>query len=147
MRISQENENSQGTTSHQPQKTCRPQAPQRLKFSKKSRLLTRHNYQKIYRQGKRYSGKWITVQFVSGQARSPRLGITVSKKYGKSHDRARFKRIVREAFRLSIPFFPPSLEMNISPKGPLTSLEPPLTTQDILTELAYFRLLAQEVFC
>lgn len=39
-----------------------------------------------------------------------KLGITVSKRFGKAHERNRFKRIVREAFRLSrgtlsTPFF------------------------------------------
>lgn len=135
MRISQKNENSQGPSSDQSPKTLRTPAPQRLTFSKQSRLLKRHDFQKIYKHGKRYSGQWIIVQFINGNVKRPRLGITVSKKYGKSHERFRFKRVVREAFRLSTPFFPTSLEMNISPKNPFA----PLTTPDILNDLLYFR--------
>jgi ribonuclease P protein component len=131
MRLSQENENSQGTSSHQQTTPCWTQTPERLKFPKKARLLSRSHYQKVYKYGKRFKGTYICIDFRKGFSYRAKLGITVSKKFGKSHDRNRFKRIVREAFRLSLPSLPSDLEMNISPNG----YYPALKTADIIKEM------------
>lgn len=46
-----------------------------------------------------------------------RLGITVSKKYGESHERNRFKRIVREAFRLVRGQLIQGYDLNVRPRS------------------------------
>lgn len=121
MRISQENENCQGTASDQPPSQSRPQTPIRLKFPKTARLRSRNDYRRIYRANARLHGKFISIDFLRGSSPNPRLGITVSRKFGKAHQRNYFKRLVREAFRENQFLFPPNLEINVAPRPDLTA--------------------------
>jgi len=134
MWISQENENCRRASGPQSQTSCRTEALKRLTFPKASRLLTKHHYQRLYKFGRRFTGKLVTIDFKNGNASIPKLGITISKKFGKAHDRNRFKRVVREAFRISADLLPRSIEINISPRFPV----PMITRSDILSDLNLF---------
>jgi ribonuclease P protein component len=108
------------------------QQPKSLKFPKAARLLHKRQFQKILREGRRFSGETVSIQFISKtSALPPKLGITVSRKFGKAHDRNRFKRIVREAFRELSDRLPLGTEIHILPK--LRSHL--LRNQDILNDL------------
>ena len=71
----------------------------------------------MVREAQSNSGHWILVDLRQGPNSVPKLGITVTKRYGKAHERNRFKRIVREAFRLSRHLFPAGLEIHIRPRS------------------------------
>lgn len=117
LRISQENENCERTSNHQPQTPSGTQKTERIKqtFPKANRLLSRGHFQAIFRSNLRFVGQKVIIDYRIGKSRRPKLGITVSKRYGKSHERNRFKRVVREAFRHFYPHFPQDIEMNVFP--------------------------------
>lgn len=95
------------------------------------RVRARFEYQRISRQSKRVVGKFILIDYRSNYKTLSRLGITVTKKYGKAHDRNRFKRLVREAFRLAYPKLPAGLDLNVRPRNFARTAH----MQDVFTEL------------
>ncbi len=122
MRISQANEDSQGPADHQPAPSDQTQAPRPLKFTKKLRLRKTAEYQHVAKAGRRVSGASVIMTLASTDKPYPRLGVTVSRRYGKAPVRNRFKRLCREAFRTLAPKL--SLDIHIAPRGgaPLPTL-------------------------
>ncbi len=118
MWVSKENENSQGQKDREPQTSSGSQKTLCLsfKFPKSARLRKRLDYQRLSRYGFRLHGKVISFDYRQEGGFSPRLGITVSKKYGNAVIRSYFKRIVRETFRELLPSLPQGLDINVHPR-------------------------------
>ena len=73
-----------------------------LSLPKERRLLKRAEFLRVYEQGKRFEGRFMTVFILPAKQGSHRVGVTATKKaIGKAHDRNRAKRLLRESFRLS----------------------------------------------
>lgn len=51
------------------------------------------------------------------QTSNCRLGITVTRRFGKAHERNRFKRIAREAFRLCYEKLPLGFDIVVKPRS------------------------------
>ncbi len=85
-------------------------------FPKSARILKRGHFSQLHRAPHKFVGKQLVFDYRLGKSSCARLGLTVSRKYGKSHERNRFKRLVREAFRLLRPHLPSDIEMNILPQ-------------------------------
>lgn len=100
-------------------------------FPKSARLRKRRDYLRVGYAAKRMTGHWMIVEACSSKFPMTRLGITVTKRFGKAHDRNRFKRIVREAFRLSRQEIPNGLDIIIKPRTAALKAH----TQDIVSEL------------
>lgn len=77
---------------------------------KKTESIKRnYEFARVYRKGSHYKTKNLTLYVLDGNRSTTRLGITVSKKaYGRSVDRNRVRRLVRESFRS----FEDELKMN-----------------------------------
>jgi len=74
-----------------------PRGPQGL--GPDGRLRRRRDYLRAYRTGRRRGGRFATLFFVANDVGTARLGITASRKVGKSVVRQRLKRRVREIYR------------------------------------------------
>lgn len=86
-------------------------------FPKTARLCQSQDFRIVRKEGKQTAGRYLLVtQRFPSNAVHVRLGITASKRFGKAHVRNRFKRLVREAFRLSMDQLPKGLEVEVIPK-------------------------------
>jgi ribonuclease P protein component len=118
-RLPRPNENCRRTQGDQTPPPGRPQdfGPlNRKKFPKGCRLLKRPDFQRVMRNSQRLVGTVICIDWSISFFKETRLGITASKRYGDAPERNRFKRLVREAFRLARSELPAGFDLNISPR-------------------------------
>ena len=67
-------------------------------------LRDQREFQNVYRNGKRYDGRFISVFVICNEGLHHRLGVTASKKaIGNAVQRNRAKRLLRETFRFNGP--------------------------------------------
>ncbi len=103
-------------------------------FNKAIRLRTRRHYQRMANFDTRQVGRYLIFDLKYNHLELSRLGITVSKRFGKAVKRNRFKRIVREAFRLTRHYLRPGLDINVKPRSAALQA----TSSDIKEEFLYY---------
>jgi ribonuclease P protein component len=131
---------SSSTSANQPAGDVRA----RLRFAKSSRLLKHSDFERVYRQGRRYSLPDFVVFYLSrsdvalqaahaGQERTAiRVGFTVPRALGGAVQRNRIKRRMREAVRLLLP--------GVSLHGPVDVVMNP---RGSVAEISFEKLLRQ----
>lgn len=68
---------------------------------KKYKIRKNSEFRVVYRRGKSFSNKFLVLYVKRNGNNINRLGISVSKKVGKSVIRSRVKRLIRESYRLN----------------------------------------------
>ena len=85
-------------------------------FPKQIRIRKRREYKLMAYHSKRHVGVFITIECSPNHLNYSRLGITASRHFGNAVQRNRFKRIVREAFRLEKSELWKGFDFNIRPR-------------------------------
>ena len=118
MRLSQANENRQGTSNCQ--STTKVWTEEivsvKLQFPRSRRLRSRDEFRRVKKYGKRITGRTVIFDVLTEKFPYRLLGVTASKRFGNAVARNRFKRLIREAFRLQQYLLPPGLIINASPR-------------------------------
>jgi len=70
-------------------------------FPKQLRLLKASQFERVFKARNSASDQWIGLNGAANELGYPRLGLTVSRRCGGAVERNRWKRLLREAFRLS----------------------------------------------
>ncbi len=68
-------------------------------FPRREHLRRRRDFQQAYQQGRRLSGRFMTVFLLANRLPENRLGIAATRKIGDAVRRNRAKRLVRELYR------------------------------------------------
>ncbi len=62
-------------------------------------LKKKSEFSKLYFQGRRFRGKFLTIYMLDNNCKKIRVGISVGKKIGKAVIRNRIKRMIKEVLR------------------------------------------------
>ena len=78
------------------------------------KLKKQSDFEKLFKKGKRAFSSSLTM--IYRPAKKLTMGISVGKRHGKSVQRNRIKRLLREAFRKNIPLFKGKYSIVLIPK-------------------------------
>ena len=77
------------------------------RFPKRVRLLRAREFERVFAARSSAADTWVTLYGAANDLGYPRLGLTVSRRIGGAAVRNRWKRLLREAFRLTQHQIPP----------------------------------------
>lgn len=92
-------------------------------MTKYERLTKNFEFKNVYKAGKRWSCHFFNMYTLKKKGNSIRLGISVSKRVGKSVVRNKTKRRIREAFRKNVPKMKKGFDIVISAKPAINSAD------------------------
>ena len=97
------------------------------------KLKKRWEFERAYQKGSKYWNRDFVIYVLNTDGKALRLGITVSKKVGKSVQRNRVKRLIRESFRQLRPQMKRGYDVVVVGRTPASRL----TCQEARNGLAY----------
>jgi ribonuclease P protein component len=89
------------------------------KFPKTNRILKRGHFRLVYDRGRKLQSRYFTAFVMAGEGTQARIGITVTRKIGKSTERNRARRLLREVFRKNKWLVPPGVDIVFNAKRAL----------------------------
>lgn len=84
-------------------------------------MLKHADFERILKDGRRATDQRLTLWVLPNGLSHPRLGLIVGRKYGGAVQRNRFKRLLREAFRLQQHELPAGFDLVCAPRPGTTA--------------------------
>jgi ribonuclease P protein component len=97
--------------------------PPRRTFRTADKLLTPTDFKRVYNGGRSASDGALVVYVLANHTERTRLGLSVSRQVGNAVTRNRWKRHLREAFRLNRDQLPMGFDIVVIPRRQPTTLE------------------------
>jgi ribonuclease P protein component len=88
-----------------------------FRFPKSARLLCGEDFERVFARKRSASDAVLVVYACENTLGTTRLGLAVSRKVGGAVQRNRWKRLIREAFRLNRVELPEGLDLIVLPKS------------------------------
>jgi len=110
---------------------------QSFRFHKSSRLLTRREFLFLQSRGKRCHCPHFVLIFSPARKGKSRLGVTVTRRFGKAVQRNRMKRLLREFFRVNGERISPAQDVLIIPRAGAHKLALCQITEEIGRALSF----------
>lgn len=85
-------------------------------FPKSAHLLRPAEFERVFASEVYASDGTLVINAAANDLGQTRLGLSISRKYGRAVVRNRWKRLIREAFRKSLLDLPPGLDLVVRPK-------------------------------
>ena len=73
-----------------------------MHFNKTEGIVKDSDFRKVYQRGKSLADRNLVIYTMKNKSDKSRIGISISKKVGKAHERNRIRRCIKEAYRLNI---------------------------------------------
>lgn len=89
---------------------------ERLRFRPHHRLRSTRDFDRVYGQKQRTSDANVLIYMAKNELAWSRVGFSIGRKHGNSVIRHRLRRLLREAFRLSLPDLPTGWDFVLIPK-------------------------------
>jgi ribonuclease P protein component len=71
------------------------------RFPKRLRLLRPGDFERVFAARNSATSRWVTLHGAPNEVGHARMGLAISRRVGGATERNRWKRLLREAFRLS----------------------------------------------
>jgi ribonuclease P protein component len=91
-----------------------------FRFTKAQRLLKPAEFDRVFERRRSQADRLMVVYACENELPAPRLGLVVSRKCGNAVTRNRWKRCLREAFRLAQHELPRGLDLVVMPRAGAT---------------------------
>jgi ribonuclease P protein component len=85
-----------------------------LARAKSTRLTDSPEFERVYRRGAAYRGRFFSVHAFPNELGTPRLGLSVSRKVGNAVTRNAVRRRLKEVFYSALPGIPDNLDLVVS---------------------------------